>query len=88
LCLKQSQRVTDLQLRWVHIEAHIGNALTKGQAKELQLYYNLHFQWHLVSDDQMWSARKRRQEGLDVLQQVNGAHKHTQVHTNTHATMG
>ena len=25
----------------------------------------------------MRSARKRRQEGLDVLQQVNGAHTHT-----------
>jgi hypothetical protein len=76
LCLKHSQRVTDLQLRWVHSEAQIGNALTKGQAKELEMYYNLHFHWRLVSDEQMRSARKRRQEGLDVLQQVNGAHTH------------
>ena len=51
LCLKRSQRVTDLQLRWVHSEAQIGNALTKGQAKELELYYNLHFQLRLVSDE-------------------------------------
>ena len=69
LCLKHSQRETGVQLRWVHSEAQLGNSLTKGQTKELTMYYNLGFKWRLVTDDNMMSARKRRLQGLDALQQ-------------------
>ena len=69
LRLKQSQRNTGLILRWVHSEAQLGNSLTKGNSKEMQLFYNLNFKWRLVSDDNMMSARKRRQHGLGALQQ-------------------
>ena len=68
LCLKHAQRVTNLELRWVHSEAQLGNSLTKGGTKELDLFYGLSFRWRLVADDEMRSARKRRQQGIGVLQ--------------------
>ena len=49
--------------RWVHSEAQLGNALTKGGAKELEPFYRGGQQWKTVSDEQMQSARKRRQNG-------------------------
>lgn len=68
LCLKHAQRVTNLELRWVHSEAQLGNSLTKGGTKEIDLFYGLSFRWRLVADDEMRSARKRRQQGIGVLQ--------------------
>ena len=68
LCLKHAQRVTNLELRWVHSEAQLGNSLTKGGSKELDLFYGLSFRWRLVADEEMRSARKRRQQGIGVLQ--------------------
>ena len=75
LCLKHSQRETGVVLRWVHSEAQLGNSLTKSSTKELQMFYNLNFKWRLVSDDNMMSARKRRQQGLEVLEQKHKPHK-------------
>ena len=69
LRLKHSQRETKVNLRWVHSEAQLGNSLTKGKTKELQMFYNLGFRWRLVTDDHMRSARKRRLQGLDALQE-------------------
>ena len=73
LCLKHAQRVTNLELRWVHSEAQLGNSLTKGGTKELDLYYGLSFRWRLVADDEMRSARKRRQQGMGALQPQQSA---------------
>ena len=39
LCLKSAQRKNAVELRWVHSEAQLGNALTKAGAKELEMYY-------------------------------------------------
>ena len=69
LCLKASQRSTNLVIRWVHSEAQLGNALTKGGAKELESYYGLGGLWRIVHDPQMRSARKRRQDGLAPFEQ-------------------
>ena len=33
LCVKHSQHVTNLQVRWVHSEAQLGNSLTEGRTK-------------------------------------------------------
>ena len=74
LSVKQAQRMTGVVLRWVHSEAQLANSLTKGQSKEIELYYTLRHRWRLVSDDQMRSARRRRQDGLEALQDA--------VHTN------
>ena len=69
LSMKHSQRVNHTILRWVHSESQIANALTKGGAKELELYYKMNGVWRIVVDAEMRSARKRRQDGLDVLAQ-------------------
>jgi hypothetical protein len=69
LCLKSAQRNNNVVLRWVHSEAQLANALTKGGAKELELFYKMQGTWRIVCDDLMRSARKRRKEGLTVFQQ-------------------
>ena len=69
LCVKHSQHVTNLQLRWVHSEAQLGNSLTKGRTKELEMFYQLGHRWRIVSDESMMSWRRRRQHGLEALQQ-------------------
>ena len=69
LCLKSAQRNHNVVLRWVHSEAQLANALTKGGAKELELFYKMNGAWRIVCDDLMRSARKRRKEGLSVFQQ-------------------
>lgn len=68
LSIKSSQRHNALQVRWVHSEAQISNALTKGHAKELELYYKSGYQWKIVHDPAMQSARKRKQQGITTFQ--------------------
>ena len=71
--LKEAQEATGVILRWVHSEAQLANALTKAQNhKELELYYSTRHQWHIVEEPEMKSVRKRKNEGLDPLQQVSG----------------
>jgi hypothetical protein len=53
----------------VHSEAQLSNSLTKGGTKELELYYTLNYRWRLVSDEHMRSSRKRKQQGLEALEQ-------------------
>ncbi|CAE7937367.1 rps4x [Symbiodinium sp. KB8] len=68
MSLKESQQSTDLIIRWVHSEAQLANSLTKsGGGREMELYYQMQHQWRIVEDDQMRSARKRRQDGLPPL---------------------
>ena len=55
--------VSKISGRRVHSEAQLGNALTKGGAKELGHFYKLGGLWRIVHDPQMRSARKRRQDG-------------------------
>ena len=80
LCLKYAQRRNGVLVRWVHSEAQLGNALTTPGAKELELYYQLHGQWKIVSDDQMRSARKRRENGLPALDNEPQNTQNTQKH--------
>ena len=75
LCLKSAQRYNQLQVRWVHSEAQLSNALTKAGAKELELYYKGRQQWRIVQDSEMRSFRKRKQDGLEIFE-----------HTKTHKT--
>ena len=69
MCLKASQRSTGLTIRWVHSEAQLGNSLTKAGAKELESFYHLGGRWRIVQDQLMRSAKRRRQEGLQPLEQ-------------------
>ena len=74
LSLKEAQNRTQVQIRWVHSEAQLGNSLTKANGnQELDRFYRMGYQWRIVEDDQMRSARRRRVEGLDPLQQNSTA---------------
>ena len=77
MCLKHAQRVNHVHIRWVHSEAQLGNALTKANAKELERFYTMGSQWRIVSDEKMRSARKRRTEGLEVLESTQNIPQHT-----------
>ena len=68
LGLKEAQAATDLVIRWVHSEAQLANSLTKhGNCREIELYYQMRHQWRIVEDEQMRSARRRKQAGLEPL---------------------
>lgn len=64
LCLKSAQRYNGVDLRWIHSEAQLANALTKAGARELELFYKSEFRWKIVHDEKMRSARRRKHEGL------------------------
>ena len=69
LCLKSAQRNNHVTIRWVHSEAQIANALTKGGAKEFDLYYQMKGTWRIVQDEEMRSSRRRRSDGITTFQQ-------------------
>ena len=68
LSLKSAQRNNNVRVRWIHSEAQLGNALTKQGAKELELFYQMRGSWRIVNDPKMLSARKRRSDGLETLE--------------------
>ena len=67
LSLKEAQNNHGLIMRWVHSEAQLANALTKGGSRELELFYRMKHTWRIVEDPEMMSARRRKQVGLDPL---------------------
>ena len=70
LSLKEAQVRTQVQVRWVHSEAQLANSLTKaGGGKEIELFYRMQCRWRIVEDEQMRSARRRKTDGLEPLQQ-------------------
>ena len=74
--LKETQSSVGVTLRWVHSEAQLANSLTKaGGAKELEMFYKMQYQWRIVEDPEMRSARKRRAEGMQPLAQADASWK-------------
>ena len=71
LGLKESQWATKVQIRWVHSEAQLANALTKAGSKELELFYKMGFKWRIVEDEKMRSARRRKAQGIDPLESTH-----------------
>ncbi|OLP78279.1 hypothetical protein AK812_SmicGene41561 [Symbiodinium microadriaticum] len=70
LSLKEAQLRTQVEVRWVHSEAQLANSLTKANGgKEIELFYRMNGRWRIVEDEQMRSARRRKTEGLEPLQQ-------------------
>ena len=70
LSLKEAQLRTQVEVRWVHSEAQLANSLTKaGGGKEIELFYRMNGRWRIVEDELMRSARRRKTEGLEPLQQ-------------------
>lgn len=77
LCAKSSQKNNQTKVRWVHSEAQLGNALTKANTKELEMFYRMGHQWRIVHDPFMKSAKKRRSEGINTLQQQGDSPKNS-----------
>ena len=72
LAVKESQICTEVQMRWVHSEAQLANTLTKaGATREYDLFYKMGHRWRLVEDPTMMSARRRKQMGLQPLEQAD-----------------
>ena len=68
LGLKKAQIRTGVEIRWVHSEAQLANALTKdGTNRELELYYRMQHCWKIVEDPAMRSARRRKSQGMEPL---------------------
>ncbi|CAE7688746.1 RE1 [Symbiodinium sp. CCMP2592] len=73
LGLKEAQRRTNVIIRWVHSEAQLANSLTKANGlKELEMFYRMSQKWRIVEDENMMSARRRRELGLRPLSQSEG----------------
>ena len=63
----QKQQATGLQVRWVHGEANLADAMTKSGADlVLQRFFDAGQQWAIVFDTAL-SAKKRKQAGLAPL---------------------
>ena len=84
LCLKSAQRHNNLHVRWVHSEAQLSNALTKPDARELELYYKGNQQWRIVQDEAMRSFRKRKQAGVGIFENSSNT-KHQDCRSPGHA---
>ncbi|CAE7268352.1 unnamed protein product [Symbiodinium pilosum] len=68
LMLKESQRRTQLEIRWVNAQAMLANSLTKrGEDQQFNRYVSCGFRWKLVDDPEMFSGRERTRRGLDGL---------------------
>ena len=68
LTLKESQDYTDLIVRWVSAQAMLANSLTKrGEDFQMAKFVQLNQLWRIVDDENMFSGRKRKQHGKDVL---------------------
>ena len=75
LILKQSQEKTGLEIRWVNSEAMLANSLTKrGEDIQINKYVACKQTWRIVDDPEMFSGRKLKQQGRDLLklQQTEG----------------
>ena len=69
LALKSAQQRNAVEIRWVHSEAQLSNGLTKGnEHKQLQLFYRMGHKWRIVEDEERASARRRKQMGLEPLE--------------------
>ena len=70
LALKAAQWNTGVMLRWAHSEAQLANPLTKsGGMREYELFVKMGHRWRLVEDETMMSARRRKEHGLQPLEQ-------------------
>ena len=71
LALKEAQWNTGVSIRWVHSEAQLANSLTKANGmREYELFSKMGHRWRLVEDTNMMSARRRKEAGLQPLEQA------------------
>ena len=58
--------------RWVHSGANIADAMTKPTASAVMIEFLKTHQWTLVQDGKFLSEKKRKQQGLDRLEENSG----------------
>ena len=69
--VQESCAETSLEIRWVNGDAQLANSLTKGQEQaQLNLFYKLGGRWRLVYDETYTSAKKRKKNGTQPLEDV------------------
>ena len=70
LCLKEAMTENYVILRWVNGESQLANSLAKeNEPHQLQPFGNRNGRWRIVYDETLMSGRKRKQLGLDALEQ-------------------
>ena len=68
LTLKESQKRTGLDIRWVNAQAMLANSLTKrGEDQQFNRFLSCGCRWKIVDDPEMFSGRERARRGLDGL---------------------
>ena len=68
LTLKESQNHTNLQIRWVNSQAMLANSITKrGEDYQMCRFVQLGQTWRIIHDDNMFSGKKRKGMGKEVL---------------------
>ena len=69
LALKESQNSLHTIVRWVNGDAQLANSLTKKQEQQqLNRFLHMGCVWTIVEDSEMFGARKRKEKGMDALQ--------------------
>ena len=68
MCLKHGQLRNGVIIRWVHSDAQLSNSLTKNEQRQLQMFYKMKQHWRIVQDINMASARKRKEQNMDPLE--------------------
>ena len=58
------------QTRWVHGDANIADSMTKEGAEKVILEFMKTFRWKIVNDELERSAKKRKKENLDRLEEI------------------
>ena len=68
LCLKESMGSTGVIVRWVNGDSQLANSLTKeNEPHQISEYLRRNGTWRIVFDPQLLSGRKRKQLGMDRL---------------------
>jgi hypothetical protein len=68
LALKEAEHQNDLDLRWVSAQAQLANSLTKrGEDHQMNRFVSCHQTWRIVDDPDMFSGRRLKQQGRDLL---------------------
>ena len=68
LGLKEALVNTKLPVRWVNSDAQLANSMTKDhEHHQIQRFYHLGQCWKIVDDPKMMSAKNRKKQGLDPL---------------------
>lgn len=70
LCLKEAMSHSEVQIRWVNGDSQLANSLTKeNESHQIHLFLSRHCRWRIIYDEELLSGKRRKQLGLNSLQQ-------------------